>query len=570
MLTSAWIIPLGIAVGVLVSLAPSRIARLRMSQRIARGLKVPQRVVDVDPAQLASYDMRQGPYASGDVLDERTWEDLDLDAVFGRVDRCASQPGRQLLYHMLRRPSLDGVTVLAFDASVETMRRDPAALARVRHALIPLATRQAARLETSLFGALPARPALWWVFPLLTVLSVSLLALIVVWPLALIGWIGVCIATMIAQMLYRPRVREFVPAMQALPDFIDVSRALGAMALPGLADECAVLREGAARLRGLESTTGWLRFDNSVANELAGSLYEYGNLLFALDLTAFVLTTTRLQAVRETAQAMYRALGRIDAMHSIATWRDTLPAWTAPVFTSPGKALHCESLVHPLLEAGVPNSLHVHDTSVLVTGSNMSGKSTFLRALGVNAVLAQAVGTVCASTWNAPVLHVRTSIGQGDSLLDGKSLYMAEIDAVKRMLDEKAGGAQHLFLLDELFRGTNTPERVAAGYATLAWLDRGDDVVVVATHDLELSRLLGARFEAYHFREQVTDESLAFDFRIRPGLSSTRNAIALLRLSGFPAGLVAEANATLTAREAEVPAERSPRDPVGATPRSAP
>ncbi len=567
---SGWIIPLGVAVGVLVSLAPSWIARLRMAERIARGLKVPLRAADVDLAQLAAYDMRQGPYARGDVLDERTWQDLDLDDVFCRIDRCASQPGRQVLYHMLRRPSLDSVTLPAFDASVDAMRRDPAALAVVRRALTPLATRQAARLETSLFGALPARPALWWVFPLLTALSVSLLALIVVWPFALIGWIGVCIATMIAQMLYRPKVREFVPAMQALPDFVEVSRALGAMALPGLADECALLRDGAARLRGLKSTTGWLRFDSAVANELAGSLYEYGNLLFALDLTAFVLTTTRLCAVRDTAQAMYRALGRIDGMQSIASWRDTLPAWTAPVFTPPGKALHCESLVHPLLEAGVPNSLQVQNTSVLVTGSNMSGKSTFLRALGVNAVLAQAVGTVCATAWTASLLHVRTSIGQGDSLLDGKSLYMAELDAVKRMLDEKAGGAQHLFLLDELFRGTNTPERVAAGYATLAWLDRGDDLVVVATHDLELSRLLGARFAAYHFREQVTDESLAFDFRIRPGLSSTRNAIALLRLSGFPVGLVDDATATLMAREFDVPAVLSPRDPGGATPRSAP
>jgi DNA mismatch repair ATPase MutS len=297
----------------------------------------------------------------------------------------------------------------------------------------------------------------------------------------------------------------------------------------------------------MRATTGWLRFDAAVANDLAGSMYEWGNMLFALDLSAFVLTITRLRDERAAGQAMFQALGRIDAMCSIATWRGLLGSWTTPRFTEAGKRLHAESVVHPLLDAGVPNDIRIDDSSVLVTGSNMSGKTTFLRALGVNAILAQSVGTVCAGTWSAPVLHVRTSIGQGDSLLDGKSYYMAEIESVKRMLDVKSDMVPHLFLLDELFRGTNTPERIAAGAATLAWLDRGHDLVLVATHDLELHALLDDRFVACHFREEVTDSALTFDFRIRPGVSSTRNAIALLRLIGYPADLLDEAHAVLNA-----------------------
>jgi hypothetical protein len=550
----AWFIPAGIVAGVLVTMAPSILTRLRTARRIARGLAVDRRAAEVLPEQIAAFDARHAPYAPGDVLDERTWDDLGLHDVFTRIDHCVSQPGRQVLYHMLRRPSLDRESIGAFDAIVTALQGDARMHASVRDAMAPLGGRGAAQLEAAFFGVLPARPALWWMFPLLTALSLVLLLLVFRWPEALVAWLVVCCINVAGQLVLRHRVREVVPALASMRVFVDVASRVGTLALPGLEPELATLRDGAARLRGMRTTTGWLRFDAAAANDLAGSMYEWGNMLFALDLSAFVLTITRLRDERAAGQAMFRALGRIDAMCSIATWRGQLGAWTTPRFTPAGKRLDTESLVHPLLDAGVPNDMRIDGTSVLVTGSNMSGKTTFLRALGVNAILAQSVGTVCARTWTAPVLHVRTSIGQGDSLLDGKSYYMAEIESVKRMLDAKSDVVPHLFLLDELFRGTNTPERIAAGAATLAWLDRGHDLVLVATHDLELHTMLHDRFVACHFREEVRDDALTFDFRIRPGLSSTRNAIALLRLTGFPGGLVDAAEAALASKDSASPA----------------
>ncbi len=413
------------------------------------------------------------------------------------------------------------------------------------HALSRLGGRHAAQLEAVLFGDVPDRPRYWMLFPVLTVLSVILLALGFVWPQAIAMWIGLCAVNMLAQMLYRPRVKEFVPAMREIPTFIDACQSVGAMSIPGLTAETAVARDGAERLRGVRVTTAWLRWDGGLANEVAGSLYEYANLLFLLDLTSFVLTTSSLQTERTTAQAMFRAIGTIDAVQAIAAWRASLSVWSSPQFTDRGKAATVEALVHPLLPAGVPNALDVGGTSVLITGSNMSGKTTFLRAVGVNAVLAQAVGTVCAATWRAPLLRIRTSIGQQDSLLDGKSYYLAEVESVRRMLVAKEDGEQYLFLIDELFRGTNTPERVAASYATLAWLTRGDHLVFVATHDIELHERLGNSYAVYHFREHVADNGLTFDFLMRPGVSSTRNAIALLRMTGFPEALVTNAERAL-------------------------
>lgn len=534
-----------IAAGTVLIALPTVIGRFRSSVRMWRALRDAPQATAVPMEKYAAYDLRVGPLSATDALDERTWDDLHLDAVFRQADHCASQPGRQWLYHMLRRPRLTADMVDAFDARVRAMARDPERTARIRAALGTLGDRRAADLEAAFFGALPQRPTLWWVFPLLTLGGVMCVAGAFVWPGLLVVWLALCVVNMIAQALYRPRVRDFVAAMRELPVFVDAASALGQMSIPELASETATLSDGAARLRTVRLTTAWLRFDARSANELIGSVYEWTNLLFALDLSAFVLTTTKLHDLRDVAQRCFCALGTMDALQSIARWRATLPVWSVPALTSPGKALEINDLSHPLVADAVPNSLTLVDTGVLITGSNMSGKTTFVRALGVNAVIATAFATVCASLWRAPAYHVRTSIGQADSLLDGKSYYLAEVESVRRMLIAKSDGVQHMFLLDELFRGTNTGERIAAATATLSWLHRGHDVVVVATHDLEVHRYLSDAFDAYHFREQVVADAMTFDYRIQPGLSSTHNAIALLEIMQFPPALVEDARTIL-------------------------
>ena len=129
-----------------------------------------------------------------------------------------------------------------------------------------------------------------------------------------------------------------------------------------------------------------------------------------------------------------------------------------------------------------------------------------------------------------------------------RSYYLAEVEAVRGLIRAKRPDAQHLFLLDEIFRGTNTAERVAGAYAVLAYLNRGRDLVVVATHDVELLHLLGDGYTPVHFREQISDGELTFDYRIHSGPSSTRNAIALLSLMEFPEAVVRDALAAMEAR----------------------
>ena len=187
----------------------------------------------------------------------------------------------------------------------------------------------------------------------------------------------------------------------------------------------------------------------------------------------------------------------------------------------------------------------------------MSGKTTFLRTLGVNALLARTIDTVLARAYVAPPFVVRSCIGRSDDPAHGRSYYMVEVDAVLDLVAASRNTEPHLFLFDELFRGTNTVERIAAGEAVLwSLLDRhdtaGNHLVVVATHDMELVDLLEERYAAYHFNDRVGEDGLAFDYWLRPGSATTRNAIALLKQRGAPEDLVARA----TSRAARLTASR--------------
>jgi DNA mismatch repair ATPase MutS len=182
---------------------------------------------------------------------------------------------------------------------------------------------------------------------------------------------------------------------------------------------------------------------------------------------------------------------------------------------------------------------------VLVTGSNMSGKSTLLRSLGVGVIMSQSVNTCTAGAYACPELRVKSCMGRSDNLIEGRSYYLDEVQGILGLVRASQAEVAHLFLLDELFRGTNAVERLAAAEATLAELAQGParHVVVAATHDLELVTLLTPTFTTFHFSDRTGTNGLVFDYRLTEGPSTTRNAIALLQSHGAPSTLIKRATA---------------------------
>jgi hypothetical protein len=281
------------------------------------------------------------------------------------------------------------------------------------------------------------------------------------------------------------------------------------------------------------------------------SVYAALALLILLDLhLALALDRWRTSSGGRT-RAWIDTLAEWEALSALATLAYDHPDWAMPEFGGPGAPLvTAQGLGHPLLpqEECVRNDVTVGPPGsfLLVTGSNMSGKSTLLRALGANVVLASAGAPVCASALSLPPLRVHTSMRIDDSLAAGVSLFMAELLRIRQVVDAASAPDPHgrpvLYLLDEILHGTNTAERRVAARGVVRHLLASGAIGAVSTHDLTLAEApdLQRAAHAVHFRETVdsADEGsaaprLTFDYRLREGIATTRNAIKLLRAVGL-------------------------------------
>jgi len=247
------------------------------------------------------------------------------------------------------------------------------------------------------------------------------------------------------------------------------------------------------------------------------------------------------------ARAWLDALGEVEALAALAGLAHSHPAWTVPEIDVQAECLEARQAGHPLLapEVRVDNdvSLGPGGTFVLVTGSNMAGKSTYLRTIGVNIVLAQAGGPVCASAWRMPPLSLCTSMRVVDSLERGVSTFLAEVLRLKQVVEAAravhAQDATMCFLLDEILQGTNTVERQIAARQVIRFLIGCGVMGAVSTHDLGLvdEPDLRAAARLLHFRETLQESAdgplMTFDHRVRDGLATSTNALRLVAMLGL-------------------------------------
>jgi hypothetical protein len=309
------------------------------------------------------------------------------------------------------------------------------------------------------------------------------------------------------------------------------------------------LSDLAARLRD-EAESAYVRLARLA--RLVDTVESRRNMVYATLAPLLLLDVhlaARLDRWREVDGRLVRdwlqALGHMEALAAMASLAHDHPDWAFPTWVEDGEALvDGRALGHPLLPAAdcVRNDATVGPpgTFLLVTGSNMSGKSTLLRAIGANVVLAGAGAPVCAADLSLAPVRVHTSMRIEDSLTEGVSLFMAELLRVRDIVEAaEREGPPVLYLLDEILHGTNTAERRIAARAVILHLVQNGAIGAVSTHDLTLAAApdLTTHARSVHFREQVEREDgrtrLSFDYLLRPGTATTRNALRLLEAVGL-------------------------------------
>ena len=261
------------------------------------------------------------------------------------------------------------------------------------------------------------------------------------------------------------------------------------------------------------------------------------NLVFPVEVLVSIYTVNRLPGVREALRFIYEQVGSLDAAIAVASFLER--AAHCPAVSAPDGTIEIEAGCHPLIAQPVPNSLRLEQRSALISGSNMAGKTTFIKMVAINLIFGRTLGFCLTRDARIPGASVVACIRSEQSVESGKSRYFAEIETLLRFLRHDPGDGALVVVIDEPFSGTNTTERVAAAKAVLAALSR-HSLVLATTHDVELQEMLRDRFDMFHLTENPQVEGY-FDYRLQRGTCYERNALKLLAEVGYPHEVIAEA-----------------------------
>jgi len=294
--------------------------------------------------------------------------------------------------------------------------------------------------------------------------------------------------------------------------------------------------------KGLRKTSFWGNV-LSIGGNRGGDfdvLFEYFRIVFLLDFIAYNQIIKTLVTYRKAYKHLWESIGELDAAIAVAFYRKSIALYTTPKFVDKEELLF-EDLSHPLLDDPVTNSSKL-GKNVLITGSNASGKSTYIKAVAINAILAQTINTVLAKSWTMKPSYIVTSMAIQDSVLDGDSYFIAEIKSLKRIIRFSEEKKPIISFIDEILKGTNTIERISASAAIMEWLSENQGMTIIASHDIELTEIAGELYSNYHFRESIENGKVLFDYKVHDGPSITRNAIKLLEVLAYPERVTTQAN----------------------------
>ncbi|WP_215406071.1 DNA mismatch repair protein MutS [Janthinobacterium sp. JC611] len=409
------------------------------------------------------------------------------------------------------------------------MLDDPAQAASLQRACLPL--RQAdTEVSETLFGAALASPP-WWsawlsLVPLALLLAIAA-SWLVGWP-ALFGVLAACVALMNVQVRFYESAKLWERTLATLRQLLKTRATLARLEVPAVLPWAAGGAQAAKLTRAIErSLLHYVPFIDTL-------LVEYGDWLLLKNVKRYFrtrqLVTQQLPFLRDS----FTQVARLEADLALARHlrASTQFCW---VQQADARQLSLDAMVHPLLDGAVPLSLRLDGRGAFISGQNAIGKSTLLRGVGLNLISARAFGFCHAQAARVPMLPLYASMQNEDSLDGGESLYIAELRRARELLALAEGGAPALFLIDEIFRGTNHLESVAAAAAVLHSL-AAQHLVLVSSHNLVLGPLLEDCLAPWCVRR---DDAGAL--QLAPGVLQATNGIALLAQRGFDAGIADKA-----------------------------
>lgn len=483
------------------------------------------------------------------VIDEITWNDLDMDRIFLLMNQTISSPGEDYLYAMLHRPEFSEERLKERERLFCFFKKEEQARIRCQQIFSTLQKSRGLSLYQSIYvekdcvAGSPIREILSCVL-----FFISLVAFMIVPAYGVFAFLVVSGINIFTYLKGKEEINRYLIGFRSVIQLIGCVDALDKAGILELSEYTERLRDCKKALGSFRKGSFLVINHDGMETGPEAVMLDYIRMMTHIDLIKFNSMRKLMMEHQKEIEEMIEIFGLLDACISIASFRELLPYSCIPEFDSDKKkaVLDVENLYHPLILEPVANSIKTTQ-AVLVTGSNASGKSTFLKMVAINAILAQTIHTCMAEKCNLSYFRVMTSMALRDDLQSKESYYIVEIKSLKRILDSAKEEIPLLCIVDEVLRGTNTIERIAASSEILASLCLPHVLSFAATHDIELTYMLEDYYANYHFEEEVKEDDVEFNYLLKKGRVTTRNAIRLLKMTGYDPSIV-EASKNAVAR----------------------
>ncbi len=478
-------------------------------------------------------------------IDDITYNDLNMDAVYKSVNHTMTSIGEEYLYALLRTPCTDIAVLEERERVINCMGADEEGRIKLQMALAGMGklNRISVYSYISDIKNMDSGNKLYHIFCAAALLVSAGLCFVKPAIMVLVTAL-IIIYNVITYYKNKAEIDPYIQVFAFIARTISQSEDVAKAGIAGIEEYQERLVSCTAGLKKFGKNS-WLVSGGNMSGDILDSFMDYIRILFHIDLIKVCDMVNELKKHENELADIYNITGYIDSMVSIASFRAGTGSWCVPVlkYTDSMKNITMEftDLYHPLIENPVKNSIKT-EKSILITGSNASGKSVFIKTVAINAIFAQTIHTVLAESYSSCFFRVYSSMALRDDIFSNESYYIVEIKSLKRILDKaEEQGVPVLCFIDEVLRGTNTLERIASSSQILKQLATLKSLCFAATHDLELAKILVNYFDNYHFEETVKENDVIFDYKLRKGNTKTRNAIKLLNMIGYDKTLTSRA-----------------------------
>lgn len=475
----------------------------------------------------------------GFFIDDITWNDLNMDEVFKSMNNTQTSIGQEMLYYILRVPCFKKSDLLWRDEIIEYFRNNPKDRFKIQF-ILGLYRKKDSACITSYFKD-PNKPVknrllLYRILRALPIILIILCVLNQKLVFVVILSLGI---NMILNWRIKNKHKFEIQDYMYMLGMINTAKKLNSLNIDNINNKFIYIKDSLKNLSSVRSKV--IEDDSNIYLNDASIWKMYMDNIMLNDIIKYEKIINILYKKVEDFENIYEYIGYIDSLIAVASYRDSLDIYTKPILEDDSvkkEYIVTKDLYHPFIEEPVKNSINI-DNSILITGSNASGKSTFLKTLALNAITAQSIYTVFADEYRSSYFRVYSSMALKDNIFTKESYYMVEIKSLKRILDSIPLEYPILCFVDEILRGTNTIERIAASSEVLNHLAESKNCIcVAATHDIELTYILEKNFNNYHFQEEIKDNDITFDYKLYSGRSKSRNAIKILSFIGYDKEIV--------------------------------